>query len=85
MANPNEVTFEGYKALVKDMQDVLARAVKGGQAGKIRFVDANGTQHDYRDVFELKRAIDILQAAADAESTPVQQRGRRMISLVSVK
>lgn len=83
MANPSEVTFEGYAALVKDMKDALARAVKGGQATKVRFVDSNGSQHDYRDVFELERAIKVLQASADAESAPPEKRGRRMISLVS--
>lgn len=82
MANEQEVTFQGYDALVKDMKDLLARSVRTGTAAKGQFVDANGTTHVYRDTFELLRAIEHLESKANTESAPPAQ-ARRLISLVS--
>jgi hypothetical protein len=82
MANAQEVTFQGYDVLVKEMKDLLARSVRSGTAAKGQFVDANGTTHVYRDTFELLKAIDHLQNKANSESAPPSQ-ARRLISLVS--
>lgn len=82
MASTQEVHFEGYATLAKAMKDALARAVANGQATKIRFMDANGTQHDYRDTYELLRAIELLEAKGNAESAPPAQR-RRGFSVIN--
>jgi len=82
MAAEVEIAFNGYADLVTQMENQLARMVKSGIATKVRFSDANGSMHEYRDIYEIERALSILRAKADEETNP-GNRGRRCISLVS--